>query len=183
MSSKQKGHLRAIMLSERKKMDFKEVHEKSEKIMNKFLNYYEKYKSFILYFSFDNEVQTLPLANHLIGKGKSVYSTKLNGNELMPGAVKDLGSLQRNIYGICEPLNYENVFEFDVAVVPGVAFDKKCNRLGFGKGYYDRFLPKLICKNIVGFAYDFQIVEELFVEEFDIPMDVVITEKNIYRRN
>lgn len=66
--------------------------------------------------------------------------------------------------------------EIDIAIIPGVAFDRNCNRLGRGKGYYDRLIPYLECKKI-GLSFDFQIVDEVPCEEFDKPLDMVITEK------
>ncbi|MFH1540881.1 MAG: 5-formyltetrahydrofolate cyclo-ligase [Elusimicrobiota bacterium] len=67
-------------------------------------------------------------------------------------------------------------------IVPGVAYDEKCNRLGFGKGYFDRFLKtKKVMK--IGLAHSFQIVKKISVSKNDIPMDFVITEKDIFKRN
>lgn len=178
-----KEDLRKKMMAERKKMDFEEVQKRSEKIVKNFLSLFEEMKYFLLYFSFNNEVQTFYLAERLLEKNKEVYAPKLFGNNLRVGKVNNLNLLKKNRYQIFEPADYSENNSFDVVVVPGVAFDKKCNRLGFGVGYYDRFLPKVKCENIVGFAYEFQVVDELAIEHFDIPMDVVITEKNIYRRN
>jgi len=178
-----KEDLRKKMITERKKMDFEEVQKRSEKIVKDFLSLFEEMKYFLLYFSFNNEVQTFYLAEQLLEKNKEVYSPKLFGNDLKVGKVNNLNLLEKNRYQIFEPADYSEQNSFDVVVVPGVAFDKKCNRLGFGAGYYDRFLPKVKCENIVGFAYEFQVVDELATEHFDIPMDIVITEKNIYRRN
>ncbi|UOD34060.1 5-formyltetrahydrofolate cyclo-ligase [Deferribacteraceae bacterium V6Fe1] len=175
--------LRKKMMTERKKMDFEEVQKRSEKIVKDFLSLFEEMKFFLLYFSFDNEVETFYLAKYLLEKHKEVFAPKLVGNDLKVGKVSDLSLLEKNRYQIFEPVDYFERSNFDVVVVPGVAFDKKCNRLGFGVGYYDRFLPKVKCENIVGFAYEFQVVDELVTEYFDIPMDIVITEKNIYRRN
>lgn len=178
-----KEDLRKKIVAERKKMDFEEVQKKSEKIVKDFLSLFEEMKYFLLYFSFNNEVQTFYLADQLLKKDKEVYAPKLFGNDLKVGRVTDLNLLEKNRYEIFEPSDCVNLSSFDVVVVPGVAFDKKCNRLGLGLGYYDRFLPNIKCKHIVGFAYEFQIVNEMVVEHFDIPMSVVITEKNIYRRN
>ena len=70
--------------------------------------------------------------------------------------------------------------EIDLAIIPGVAFDKKCNRLGRGKGFYDRLLPLLHCPKI-GVAFDFQIYDNLPVDPWDIPMDFVVTESSIFQ--
>jgi 5-formyltetrahydrofolate cyclo-ligase len=65
--------------------------------------------------------------------------------------------------------------------LPGLAYDRKCNRAGYGKGFYDRFLEEH--KNLVkiGIAYDFQVFDELETDIWDIPLDYVITETTIYK--
>ncbi|MBQ2381939.1 MAG: 5-formyltetrahydrofolate cyclo-ligase [Succinivibrio sp.] len=93
--------------------------------------------------------------------------------------------LVENRFHILEPKNQqENLVsedEIDVIIVPLVAFDNKGNRMGMGGGYYDRMLKK-VRKDclVIGVAYEFQLVDDLIVEEWDMPMDIVITEKNYY---
>lgn len=69
----------------------------------------------------------------------------------------------------------------ELIIVPAMAYDRKGNRLGRGKGYYDRLLPRTKALR-VGVAYDFQLVDELTTDPFDQPVDIVITESGIYRR-
>lgn len=69
--------------------------------------------------------------------------------------------------------------EIDLAIIPGVAFDTRCNRMGRGKGFYDKLLPYLHCPTI-GLGFDFQIIESVPCESFDKPLDYVITESAIY---
>ncbi len=69
--------------------------------------------------------------------------------------------------------------EIDLAIIPGVAFDKKGNRIGFGHGYYDRLLKKLRCP-VIALAYDFQILHAVPRHEHDAPVDTIITEKKTY---
>ena len=71
--------------------------------------------------------------------------------------------------------------EVEFAVIPGMAFDSECNRMGRGKGFYDKLLPYLKCKKI-GLAYDFQIVSHIPCDEHDMPLDMVISESAVYRR-
>jgi 5-formyltetrahydrofolate cyclo-ligase len=68
-------------------------------------------------------------------------------------------------------------------VVPGTAFDKKLNRVGYGKGFYDRFLNSVNAGLTVGFAFECQLFETIDCEPHDVPADILITENNIYRRN
>ena len=84
------------------------------------------------------------------------------------------------------PKPRENMLDVDLVIVPGVVFDEKCARYGRGKGYYDRFLEVLPKKTImIGIAYNFQVLPyrwKLKLNEFDIKMDMVITEKRIIQK-
>ena len=83
---------------------------------------------------------------------------------------------------ISEPSSEEQIdpSEIEFAVIPGVAFDSECNRMGRGKGFYDKLLPFLKCPKI-GIGYDFQIVGKIPCEEFDVPLDYVVTETTVYK--
>jgi 5-formyltetrahydrofolate cyclo-ligase len=96
-------------------------------------------------------------------------------------------SIQIGAYGIREPKAGSSTIspqELDIVIVPAVAFDKKLNRLGYGGGYYDRFLQK-INKNtlVIGICFDFQIIDNLPTKEHDIKMDLIISEKRIISKN
>lgn len=83
---------------------------------------------------------------------------------------------------ISEPAGDDSVdpSEIDLAIIPGVAFDPSCNRLGRGKGFYDRLIPYLGCMKI-GLGFDFQICARIPCEDFDKPLDIVVTESEIYQ--
>ena len=87
-------------------------------------------------------------------------------------------------YDILEPISNELVDpnDFDVIVIPLVAFDENCNRLGHGKGYYDRYLSKVKALKI-GVAFEVQKLESIEMNEYDIPLDYIISEKAIYQNN
>jgi len=80
-----------------------------------------------------------------------------------------------------------DIADIDLVIVPGVVFDKSGHRIGYGHGYYDRFLDNLekINKNAVkvGLAYDFQIADKVPIEKHDVPVDKIVTEKRIIRCN
>jgi len=84
-------------------------------------------------------------------------------------------------YGILEPIGTEfsEIDKIDLILVPGVAFDRNKNRMGRGKAFYDRFLPKIKSPKI-GICFDFQIVKSVPTDQFDIPMDGVISENIIF---
>ena len=118
-------------------------------------------------------------------KKDKIYSCpKIIGKEI------DFFKIQKNfnkgIFGIPEPTPSipVDIFKLDIILIPLVAFNKKLERIGYGKGFYDKFLARF--NNAIrrphfwGIAYDFQIVEEIFGDKLDIKLDKVITEKNIY---
>lgn len=130
----------------------------------------------LLYHSLPDEVNTHSLIRELRQKGKKVILPTVVGDELELHEYVDDSSLAlSSSYNIQEsngPLlsDYESI---DLAIIPGMAFTVAGDRLGRGKGYYDRLLPHLSCP-LWGLAFDFQIVEEIPVEPHDIRMDRVI---------
>lgn len=69
--------------------------------------------------------------------------------------------------------------DIDLVIIPGIAFDQKGNRIGFGHGYYDRLLKKITCP-VIALAYEFQILHAIPRQEHDVPISMIVTEKNIY---
>lgn len=105
----------------------------------------------------------------------------IKGNDLQLLLYSGKESLKAGAFGILEPTEDcvavpEN--EIDLIIVPGVAFDRQRNRLGRGKGFYDRLLSTLNVPKI-GISYDFQLKDQIPVEPFDRKMDLIITEKEI----
>ena len=95
----------------------------------------------------------------------------------MNTSIKLLNRLMEPKHDLLKKANIEDI---DLIIVPGVVFDKHCNRIGFGAGYYDRFLSKR-AKNTptIGIAYDYQIIDKISIGEYDVPLDFIITEKRI----
>lgn len=134
-------------------------------------------KTVLLYHSLPDEVQTHEFIER-ISQDKRVILPVVAGNELILRPYTGISGLKNGSFGIAEPTG-EDFTDFDsieIAVVPGVGFDKHGNRLGRGKGYYDRLLPKLHSYNI-GICFSFQVVAEIPAEPFDHPMDEIWTEK------
>ena len=96
-------------------------------------------------------------------------------------------SLKKTYYGISEPLSYNKLTIPDIIFVPLLAYDKDLNRLGYGKGYYDKTIEKLRERKLknnnpflaIGLAYDEQIIEKVPTKSHDQKMDMIITEKKI----
>ena len=104
---------------------------------------------------------------------------------LMLYEIRNWSELSPGSWGILEPDEMEgraiSVDDIDIVIAPGVAFDESCNRLGYGKGYYDKLLSrkKGLIPFVIGLAYEEQIVNALPCNPHDIKMDIVITDKRI----
>lgn len=145
----------------------------------------------MIYLDFNNEVQTENLIKKLLSLRKIVSSpvTILENKQLIPFQVLDLdSSISIGIWGIrepnqkiCPPVNIQDI---DVVIVPAVAYDINCYRLGYGGGFYDRFLVKLKPSTItIGIAFDFQIFDDIPKEPHDARLNYVITESRIITPN
>ena len=101
---------------------------------------------------------------------------------IIPSYIDNSSSLTEGAYGIKEPsvIKTAKPSDIDVAIIPGIAFTEKGDRLGFGKGYYDKFLSEFNGVKI-GICYEFQLLDKLPTAEHDINMDIIVTEKRIYR--
>jgi len=119
----------------------------------------------------------------VLSRGSRLVLPKVAGEELELLYVEDLSSLERGAYGIPEPSGGQKASpeEIEFAAVPGVAFDREGYRLGFGKGYYDRLLKKISAPK-VGVAYSFQVIDYVPRDEWDEPVDLIVTEEGIIRR-
>ncbi|MBI5234624.1 MAG: 5-formyltetrahydrofolate cyclo-ligase [Deltaproteobacteria bacterium] len=180
-----KKELRASFLERRRQMTFEEVYALSSAAQRNMLTLdcFKTAKRLSLYASFQNEVLTNDLFQMAVEAGKEVFYPRVkDGNKRRLGffRVKRLDELSQGSYEIPEPQGEEPLAHpsiLDLIVVPGVAFDVKGARLGFGKGYYDMALAGF-GSSIVALAYDFQVVKgELPVEPTDVPVSTIVTER------
>ncbi|MDY6820571.1 MAG: 5-formyltetrahydrofolate cyclo-ligase [Deferribacterota bacterium] len=174
-----KEQLRKIINIKRNNLTKEYVDNISQQIVERFLHYFDKYFSFILYCEKDNEVKASPLINILLSKKKVIYLPIYDKNICSFGRVFDFSELALSKYGILEPKNRSNVDQVDVIVVPGLAYDIRGNRLGRGAGFYDKVLKNLKVKFRIAFAYDFQVLDSIPADDLDERVDFVITEKKI----
>lgn len=153
----------------------------SERIFSRVetLSQFKNAKVVLAYWSLPDEVST---QNFILkwASEKRIALPVVIGDTLKIRAFDGLSSLTTSdSFGIQEPQTGELVdpLEIDFAIIPGVAFDRKGNRLGRGKGYYDRFLKQTKAYK-VAVGFDFQVLEEIPVSSFDVPVDIVVSEKN-----
>lgn len=140
----------------------------------------------MVYVSKDPEVDTLPLLRHLLGEKKRVVVPIIQREDrsLRLSYLTSLSTLRPSTFNVPEPIGNEIPAEaerIEVAVIPLVGFDRKGNRIGYGAGYYDRFLQKNRQMMKIGVAFACQEVPIVPAEPFDIRMDVIITEEGVHR--
>lgn len=139
------------------------------------------------YSSFNSEVPTQKLLERLLAKRYTVVlpTTNLELQTMDAVRIDGLDELKPGNYGIAEPVSEpDNTLKpslIDIVLLPGLAFDRKGHRIGYGKGYYDRFLPR--CPNAVriGLAYDIQVTQALPFEPHDLPVHLIVTQKEVIR--
>lgn len=139
----------------------------------------------MVYFAFRGEVDVEQLINFCIKQEKCICMPKITGDGIMEAVEYFEGcKMQKNTYGILEPAGSKHIdkVDIDVVIVPAVAFDEKLFRLGYGGGYYDRFLEGTDVTKI-GVCFDFQITDELPSEKHDKRIDMVISEKRTLGEN
>ncbi len=181
VSSVEKKGIRAQLLTMRKNIDEKESCQKSKKIVEHFLStsLYHNSKHILLYYPKGREVDTKEIITKAIEDKKHVLLPKLQNNKIEVGEITNqVTDLVMGKYGILEPKKSPTKVQPDVIVVPGVGFDLRGNRVGYGQGYYDKFLQNTSAIR-VGLAYRFQVVEEMPLDTHDVPMNYIITEEGI----
>ena len=139
-------------------------------------------QSVMCYASLPEEVRTDPLISVILDSGRELY---------LPAIQRDMGllalrclpttRLEPDTMGIRTPVDGEacDPSRLDLVIAPGLAFDRQGNRLGFGKGYYDRFLAECRCP-IVALAFEIQLFDRVEARPNDIPVDILVTEKQVY---
>ena len=172
----EKKELRTLIKTLKKQHTKEQLLEQSEKILAKL----EQHPDFInaetimLYSALPDEVQTQAFLEKWHLKKHIILPTVV-GDDIIPVAYGEDTAFAVGDFNILEPQNEPYTGGFDLIVVPGVAFDGNGNRLGRGRGYYDRFLCHHLEVKRIGICFDFQLVDEVPSEPFDIRMDEVIS--------
>ena len=188
-----KKEFRKKVINLRKEKDKDFIKHNSDIITDKLLNLdcIKNAKNIMLYLDFNNEVSTDSLIKKLLNLGKIVSSpiTLKEERKLIPSQITDLkNGIQYGAYNIREPKPEcspaINIKDLDVIIVPAVAYDKNCYRLGYGGGFYDRFLENLRKDAVtIGIAFDLQIFDEVPKEAHDAQLDYIVTESRILKHN
>lgn len=183
---KNKSEIRTYIKNLKKQLSTEEVNARSEKIAKNFFlqPFYKDAKNIYLYVSYNQEVNTKIIISQMLKDKKRVAVPKIVDGDMVFHEITSLQQLSVGAFGILEPNVVSPVEknplwnEHTIMVLPGLAFDKNGGRVGYGGGYYDRYLEKnrerITMK--IALAYDFQVFEHIEVESFDEKIDTIITE-------
>ena len=179
-----KSELRKKLIAQRNNLTSEQVRTLSCSITDN-LKSYDKFaecKTVFAYINMKNEAQTIPLIEYCWEMGKKVAAPVcLKNGEMYFEEIKMFEPLKITKFGVIEPQKGRE-FELlpqdgDIFIVPGSVFDIKGNRIGYGAGFYDRYFAKHSKGIKIGFAFDFQVLENIERQEHDINMDVIVTER------
>lgn len=138
-------------------------------------------KSVFCYISYLDEVETHLLISSFLQQNLALSVPKImNKTEMLAIPLSDFSELEPDNLGILTPKSSIPATDsFDIVITPGLGFTEKGDRLGYGRGYYDRWFSKNKVETKIGIAFEIQIVDELPLEETDLPLDILVTEKRI----
>lgn len=139
---------------------------------------YQNAKSIYAYLSYNQEVRTEGIIRRALADGKRVSVPKVFGDDMKFLWIDDLEHIAPGAYNIPEPIADSPEADDDTALIlmPGLAFDPEGHRLGYGGGFYDRYLAEHHDHTLVALCYDFQLFDHLETEAHDIPVDIVIAD-------
>jgi len=185
----EKKQLRKYIQNKRDNLALGLRKKKSKEIALKFLKTtdYLNSKNIFIFYPFRSEIDTTIIIKKALKESKNIILPRVEGTLLNLYFINDVHTqLQEGSYKIMEPIpsscSRAHVSDINLAIVPGVAFDKNLNRLGYGGGFYDKIirnLPQNIKK--IALSFDIQIVPNIPVLDHDIKIDIIITESKIYK--
>ena len=171
-----KKELRANIRLLKKQHTKEQLLEQSDVILSKLEQHpdFQKARIVMIYSALPDEVQTQAFLEKWRHKKKIILPTVV-GDDIIPVELAENTGFAVGDFNILEPQNEPYTGDYDLIVVPGVAFDRNGNRIGRGRGYYDRFLCKHLNVKRIGICFDFQLVAEVPTEPNDIRMDEIIS--------
>ena len=173
-----KTELRREIRARKRAMTEAEIEERSAKLAQLFFasRAYQNAKTIYGYLPYNQEVRTVPMLERALKDGKKVAVPKVYGEEMKFLYLDDLTAVAKGYAGIPEPIADEPVAQDETALVlmPGLAFDPQGHRIGYGGGFYDKFLAAEPNHPTLALCYEFQMLPKLDVEDHDIPVDTVL---------
>lgn len=175
-----KKELRKKYTKVRAEVEDKDLKDKLIRKNLRELDLYKKARSVFVFISYRSEVDTKGIIDDILADGKKLLVPLVKGSEMIAVEVKGIDDLEPNKMGILEPKDGEEVTEVDLTLTPGLAFDKAGYRLGYGGGYYDKFFSKVDTIRM-GIGYYDQFVESLVHEDYDKPLQYLVTDRGLIK--
>ncbi len=174
---KTKNELRSMMREKKRSIGKATLKLMSKEVCEAVLanEQYERAGIVMAYAALWDEVDVQMLIDDALGRGKRVILPTVRGEDIVPVELSKNTQWKVGDFGIMEPLAERYDGDIDLVIVPGVAFDNAGNRLGRGRGFYDRFLCKCASAYLMGVCFDFQVVAEVPTDDFDFKMCEIIT--------
>lgn len=173
-----KQELRKSIREQKRQMSEFEIVQKSEQLAALFLasEAYQQADTIYGYLPYNQEVRTVPMLEQALKDGKKVAVPKVYGDEMKFIYLSDLSLVEKGYAGIPEPIADTPVAadEYALVLMPGLAFDPDGHRIGYGGGFYDKFLCREPHHPTLALCYDFQVLPHLETDTFDIPVDTVL---------
>ena len=173
-----KKELRRMIREQKRAMTEAEIVQRSEDLAKLFLesDAYKNAKTIYGYLPYNQEVRTVPMLEQALRDGKRVAVPKCYGDEMRFIFMEDLSKVEKGYANIPEPIEDGPIADDETALVlmPGLAFDREGHRIGYGGGFYDKFLEAEPGHPTLALCYAFQMLPHLETEEHDIPVDYVL---------
>lgn len=180
-----KINIRKTMIEKRDALNSDLRNKFSEKIKNKILSniFYKEAKSIFCFIGFGSEVNTIGIIEEALKDRKKVYVPRVRNKEMKVIQIDSLDNLKPGVFGILEPEDGEEVkVDCDLILMPGVAFTKEGKRLGYGGGYYDKYLAQYNSNTLkIAIAYSIQVIDFIPTESYDKIVDHIVTEDFTYK--
>lgn len=173
-----KSDLRIKHLNIRKNMSVEERYRFSALIFNRLIQFAKYHEHIGVYISMDHEVDTRQFIAWCFSLNKKVYVPKIVNKQMIFIEIHSLDECVINKMGILEPMaNQSTEDTIDLMIVPMLAYNERCYRLGYGKGYYDQYLRQSNCYPL-GICFSINFEPELFEQEHDVKLAQIFTELN-----
>ena len=173
-----KNALRSAVRQQKRAMTPEDIRRRSDQLgsMLRATDVYQQARTVYGYLPFNQEVRLIPILEQAMAEGKKIAVPKILGGEMVFVYLEDLARIRPGQGGVPEPIADGPLATDETALVlmPGLVFDESGNRIGYGGGYYDRFLSREPMHPTIALCYDFQVVPKLEAQPHDIPVQLIL---------
>ncbi len=181
-SLESKKEIRQRIRRERARMDKERWIQDTDRIAAAVISHpwFLRERDLYIYIDCKGEVGTGRIIAAAFERGKNVWVPRVEGDAMLFCRIRGMDELKPGTYGILEPTGMESPKgEEGLMVMPGVAFDEACHRVGYGGGFYDRYLAKHRKLRRMAVGFEFQVLDEVPCEEYDVCPEILVTERRV----